>query len=295
MNDSYEPQAGPVVEVARNLSEIERLADALEAQAIAQATDRLMPGGAAMVALGPVANLEAWQNRVDTALRMAYENGLTLPTIDDDSDDEPPLQTLLFWSEEWRREHGYELDGRLPSLSSEAAFLRWALNWAWDNEVKFDDFAKDVRATRARLENLLHAGRRSDRGVQCFDCQVDLIRPSRDLQTIRHCDGHDGVCTIPHRHCPHDRGGLADEWVCPSCERRYDEDSYRRAVTHAHFVHAAWLPLELCAERTGEKPGTIKVWAHRGKVAKRRDLETGRMLYSVEDTLAQRPDETVAS
>jgi hypothetical protein len=285
-----------VTRVAQDLSTIVELAAHLDDQAEHLANDRdYLPGGMAMVALAPVANLEAWQYRVDTVMRAAYDAGTTPPEIDDtDEDYEPPLQTLLFWSEQWRVEHGREIDRR-PTVASEAAFIRECLDWAWANEPQFADFAEDVSKARVRLENVLLAGKRSQHGVQCFDCQVDLVRDSRDPKAIHHCTGHDGVCTIPHRFCPHDRGGLSDEWRCPSCDRKYDVEAYRRAVGHAHFVHADFLPLVECAERTGARGGTIKVWANRGQVRRRKDQATGRVTYCVADIEARLPDEGVAS
>lgn len=274
----------PVAEVARELSEIERLAlvDALETQAANKANDREIPGGEALVSLGPVANLEAWSNLVDSGEegRLPYPDHLSDET---DDSERPVLQTLLFWSEQWRVEWGAVSDLR-PTVGSEAAFIRRVLNWAWEHEAKWDDFADDMRQARLSLENILYEGWRSEHGVQCFDCEVDLIRPSRERRTLHHCEGtDDGLCVWPHRFCAHDRGGLADEWRCPSCDRRYGVEDYYRAVRHAHFVHADYLPLEEAAERTGVKRGTIKVWAHREKVRRRKDHDSGRVTYHVGD------------
>lgn len=278
------PDGDALTMVARDLTAIEEMAPHLEEQAIHKANDRDMPGGDAMVALAGVANLEAWQHRVDTELRTAYDYGHAPPEIDDDDEWEPPLQTLCFWSEAWRAEHGAEY-GQRPTIASEANYIRYLLPWAWDNEPHWDDFADDVRKAKRRMEDVLYDGKRHQRGVQCFDCQVDLVRPSRDRRDPKFCPGHDGVCMWPHKFCPHDRGGLADEWFCPTCERRYDTEAYKRAVSHAHFVHADWLTIADAAERTGVKATTIKVWATRGKVRKRRDLDSGRMSYNVTDVL----------
>ena len=132
---------------------------------------------------------------------------------------------------------------------------------------------------------MLQEGKRNQRGVQCFDCQVDLVRPSEDRREHKHCAGHDGLCHWPHKFCPHDRGGLRDEWVCPSCQRTYGVEDYYRAVRHAHFVSAEFLTLDDAADRTGVKAGTIKVWVNRGKVRKRKDQDSGRMTYHVPDII----------
>lgn len=167
MTELPEVKTSPVVKVARDLTEILNLTGNLEDQAIAKATDPLMPGGLAMVALANVANLEAWESTLQGLeaynAQPATKTRRDLSHIDDEDDAwEPVLQTLLFWSEQWRVTHDAEHDKR-ASVASEAAFIRWALDWAWDNEPRFDDFAKDVRRARVRLEELLYAGKRAER------------------------------------------------------------------------------------------------------------------------------------
>jgi len=281
----------PRITVAQHLTAIVELSERLEDQAINDANDHLMPGGLAMVALASVANLEAWANRVDTAER----RGLSL-AIEDDDDWEPPLQTLLFWSEDLRRTHDLENEAR-PTIASEANVIRWALDWLWENEPRFEDFAEDMRVARGRLEALLAEGLRAKRGVPCLSVECDggiLVQPVDDRREHRWCEGHDGVCHLPHERCPHDRGGLRDEWVCPSCDRRYGVEDYRRAVAQSAFLNAEWLPLEDAIARTGAKRGSIQGWATRGHVRRRKDVETGRVLYNVAQIEARKSGEKVA-
>lgn len=277
------PVPDAVTKVARNLSEIERLVVDLAEQAIHDANDREIPGGDALAALAHVASPEAWEHQHEAAEALGRD---TSHVADEDDADEPPLQTLLFWSEQWRVEHGYVLDGR-PTISSEANFIRWCLPWAWEHEAHFDDFAEDVRKVVGKLEAILAAGKRNLRGVPCFDCGSDLVRQSFDPKVIRRCDGHDGVCIIPHQICPHDRGGLRDEWKCPGCHRSYSLADYARAVGNAHYAFSDWLMLDEAAQRTGAKPGTIRVWASRGYVQKQRDKHSGRVVYFVPDIEAR--------
>jgi hypothetical protein len=257
----------PVTRVAQDLTVIVDLAATLETQAAHKAADPLMPGGLATVALAPVASLEAWEHQYETLEAL----GRGEHVADEDDTWEPPLATLLYWSEQFRVIHNRESDRR-PTIATEAGFIRGCLNWATDHEPRFTDFAQDIHRARTRLEDLVYAGRRDQRGVQCFDCQVDLIRFSVDRVVITKCEGHDGVCTWPHRLCEHDRGGLRDEWVCPACDRRY-----------AHFIHAEYLPLEECLERTGASRGSVTGWATRGHVRKRKDPGSGRVVYNVAD------------
>lgn len=283
----------PVTKVAIDLREIVDLYADLLAQAVNDADDPLIPGGEAMVGMSPVASIEGWENLNATAERTGL--ALTHPEDEDPDDLWPPLQTLLFWSEDWRREHGYELERR-PTIASEVGFLRNMLTWAWDHEPHFADFAGDVHSARAKLEAILSAGKRDVRGVQCLSCDATLRRYSRDPREPHFCGGHEGLCGWPHRFCPHDRGGLVDEYRCPKCDRRYTVEEYVRAVKQMHVAHAEWLMLEQCAARTGVKPGTIKVWVTRGKVAKRKDPHSGRMTYRVQDvTDAAHVEEPVAS
>lgn len=190
------PQVGPVVKVARDLREIEYLHDRLEQQVQHKANDRLMPGGLAMVALGAVANREAWLNRLASLERA----GVDVTDILDDHDEEwePPLQTLIFWSEDWRREHGSEY-GIRPTIHTEAAFLRFVLDWAWDHELRFHDFARDINAARRRLENLLCASRVPERTrVVCNRCEK---APRLMVFRGEMPDGSDDRWKCPNRDC----------------------------------------------------------------------------------------------
>lgn len=241
----------PVTKAARDLRAIEDLSCHLEAQAIHKANDREIPGGDAMVALAGVANLEAWQNVVDTALRLAYDANQEPPEIDDDETYEPPLQTLCFWSEQLRREHDAEYDRR-PTISSEAGYLRFMLNWLWENEPRWSDFAADLRKARARLENVLYAGVRVERGVPCMYDECGGAR------LIRHIDD-DGTRT---------------DWRCPRCRREWDEDRYWANVKAANeraqreeIGAETWCSVDYAAREVSRSPKTIRTWVNRGRVS----------------------------
>jgi hypothetical protein len=279
-----------VTRVAQDLTQIVALSETLEEQARHKSSDPLMPGGLATVALAPVASLEAWEHQYETLEAM----GRGEHVADEDDTWEPPLATLLFWSEQFRVIHNRESDRR-PTITTEAGFIRGCLNWAVDHEPHFNHFADEIHRARTRLEDLVYAGRRDQRGVQCFDCQVDLVRKSEDRVILTRCEGHQGVCTWPHRLCGHDRGGLRDEWVCPACDRRYGVEDYQRAVQWAHFIHAEYLPLEKCLERTGASRGSVTAWATRGHVRKRKDPGSGRVVYNVADVETRLASGEVAS
>lgn len=248
----------PCIRVAQNLTRIVDLADGLEDQAINNANDRLMPGGLAMVALGVVSNLEAWGHKLDAAERAAIEHGGKVE-VEDDDEWEPPLQSLLFWSEDLRRIHGYETDKR-PTVASEANFIRHYLDWLWENEPRWDDFAADVRAATRRLEDTLKEGDRPERTR--IVCDRDFCeRPRRLIRVYGDTPAE-------------------DRWKCPSCKSRFDGDDLRRA--HAAQLRSQgaerFVPLvdaidTLRAQERGER--TIRRWLADGDVETRR--ESGRI------------------
>lgn len=247
------PAIDPVTKVARNLSAIEDMTAQLLTQAVHKANDREMPGGDAMVALASVASPEAWEHIFEAA-----EAGERDTSYADDQDDawEPPLQTLLFWSEQWRAEHGYELDRR-PTIASEAGFIRWALNWAWENEPHFDDFAKDIHRARLRLEDVLYDGRRAERSrVVCDRCEraPRLVKVYGDTE-------HE------------------DRWKCPACKHRFDVGEFNDA--HARQLRsqgaARYVPWRdaLATLRTQGRPErTVRQWVIDGEVDGFCDLRT---------------------
>jgi hypothetical protein len=200
-----------ILDVTQDLTEIQRLHEALLTEAVHKANDHDIPGGLAMVALAPVANLEAWAYRYDAAETQArLGNRATPDTADEDETWEPPLQTLLFWSEQWRIIHDAEIDRR-PTVATEAAFIRWALNWAWDNETHWNDFANDIHTARTRLENILRAG-------------------SRDLHSEVTCLA-EGCGTPLRRRMT--GNGFEDEWWCNNCHRHLTAAEYGMAYADA--------------------------------------------------------------
>jgi hypothetical protein len=174
-----------------------------------------------MVALGHVATASAYTAALDqaeqTAIAAAYEAGAdprkAMPETYDDDDWEPPLQTLLFWSEAWRLEHGYPMPNR-PTEATEANFLRWALDWAWDNEPHWDDFADDVRKAKARMENLLREGERAARSRVVCDRPKCREKP-RQLLKIH---GPRFVAAWKCRCC---ETVIPERYRCEECNRRY--------------------------------------------------------------------------
>lgn len=216
----------------------------------------------------------------------------------------PPSYVLGWWEETWRDRLG--LDSRRPAwqrrpaatLVGAHAFLNQHLSWAATHHPGFHTFARDLHATRGHLEELLRAGEAPALGVPCFECGAILERDFRDSKPCRcHIAGYrrhhhqDNVCCLAcaweEIHAACDQGGLTDTdpfagWHCPRCQRRYSPGEYQLALHARHDDVAEYRRLEDAARLTGAKPGTIKVWATRDLVRRRRD-DSGRVTYNLPD------------
>lgn len=175
----------PVVAVARDLTEIETCYAELRAQAIANGDDPELPGGDAMVALGPVADLEQWLNLADTTAAYA-EHPIerlrrTYTSVEDEEDDDrrwPPQQLVAWWSGQWRSRRGEDYDGHRRTITTEANYLRSLLGWAAaGDEPRWEAFAADIRLARLLAENLVAFGRRADRSRIVCDRDHCTRRP----------------------------------------------------------------------------------------------------------------------
>ncbi|WP_418060795.1 hypothetical protein [Pimelobacter simplex] len=244
--------------VARDLTEITKLHERLLAQAIQNAGATIdgtsLPGGDAMVALAHVANPDDNQRRVDlaedqhinTCQRTDHTRCWT--GSEDEDDTEPVLQSLLFWSEQWRTEHGYPLEDRRPTVASEVNLIRSLLDWAWDHELKWDDFARDIRQARVRLEDLLYAGARQERTrIVCNRC--------------------DAGPRLLHLYGP-ETDGSGDRWKCPACKVRLDDRGVQDA--HAAMLRSEgaekWVPQADAIgilKALGRSENTVRSWLRR--------------------------------
>jgi len=269
-----EVQAAPVVKVAQDLTAIADLCERLLTQAVHTANDRELPGGEAMVALGPVADPHAYAENVEAAEYRHEANPRRWPeqTLDlghEDDDLAPVLQVLWYWSCALRDDLGFPLEGRRATVASEANVIRQTLDHLWDTEPHFDDLAADIRGARRRLENILHDGERVELGVRC---------PG---------DHEDDAPRLILRYDDRDPSGNGDEYRCPGdWQHRWKVDDYRRWVGAVYVAHADRLTADDLANHHGIKPGTLRVWVTRGQVARRGRDHSGRQLYDVAQALA---------
>lgn len=187
----------PTVKVSRDLAEIVDLSTQLLGQAVHDANAQIdgtsLPGGRAMIALAGVGDTATFERRVETAERAWFQwhhddqvklvDGYSVipddgtrpdPAADEDDDTAPALQILRYWSEQYRWQVGAVWD-HIPTINTEAKFLRHQLNWIAEHDAaQWAPFAKDINRARRHLETIVHAGNRPDRSrVVCNNPKCD--------------------------------------------------------------------------------------------------------------------------
>ena len=232
--------------VARDLTEIDALFGQLPGQAINDGDDPAMPGGRAMVALGPVANMEAWEAMNQASER--YGRNYTWDDLEDPEDAWPAFQIVNYWAAAWRRERGWETEKR-PTMLTETAFVRYSLEWAWDHEPAWTAMSLDINRARVKLEDVLFAGSRVEKSrVVCANCPGNIR-----LIVIRGSEPED------------------DRWKCKGCGGRFDQDDVARA--HAKMMRTdekaqKWVPQRDAIDilkSQGNRESTIRKWLAEGE------------------------------
>lgn len=281
--------------VRSDLNAIPDLVDQLEDQAVNGAPDgrplamAAIPGGDAMVLMG------AGSDGVSSIREVTSWRDIHAADHERVGDPEPPLSLLASWEDDWRNVFGFR-HGPRATIQGCVAWLTEHLHTAAQTHDAFDEFAQQVAGCRSRLESVLGHGTGDQKGAACIWCQATLVRRARERKERDQCDGHADTfggrsCTYPRQSGCCDRGGvdLDGEWHCPRCRRRYDPERYDRATKAAYIFHAEELSAPEMAARFSIPAGTIRVWANRGLVRKRR--RPGSVtLYSVADVAARVPD-----
>lgn len=231
-----------------------------------------LPGGDALVLLSP-------------GSEGLSEDGLT--TRDDDVSS--VAFELGWWEQRWRKARRELLDDTPRSTSatvrSAGAYLEVHSRWACTSFDGFREFTDDLRRIHTSLESA--TGRSEHRLVaeaECFECGGELVREIRP----RVDDGK-----------PRRKGkaqeGVADDWTCQRCGRRYDEAHYLLAL-HQHLRNAPlpeWALPEHAAVKLGVNAKTIRTWAVRGHVRSQPGPD-GRLRVSSSD-VAERHEARQAS
>ncbi len=191
---------------------------------------RAIPGGEATVMLGP--------------------GSMTTTSNPDESpaDPVPPLLMLATWEDDWRHVIGHEAAQHLATMANAAAYLNDNLAYAAQHHDAFDEFADDMVGLRIRLENVLGAGERDEKGAPCMHCGAALVRS-------------------------YDARGLRDEWQCRRCRLAWDNESYWRNVAwaneqakRAEIGGETWVAIDYAARVIGRSSHTIRTWVYEGLV-----------------------------
>lgn len=238
-----------MAETRSTLREIGRMCDALPEEVEARGIE-----GEAMMLLGPIADPEA-RGHLEASVAAGRVPADYLESADHELH---PLFVLGGWEMVWRDALEQD-DAERPTFAQVVDYLDRTMAIMGGHEfVPFEDFARDLRACAGRLEAVLHDGEQVDRGAPCMACGTTLVRTwGKDA-------AHDG-------------------WKCPRCRQTSTEDQYRFAVAHLHREEATHLTDRDMEIRTGVKAGTVRSWARKGLVDRRRDA--GRTVYAVDDVL----------
>lgn len=252
--------------VAQCLTTLVDLYDQLDGEAYEHHADRELPGGDALHYAGPVAPLEDWQRRYDLSdpktQNWMIENNvksdqhplLVLATAVDDIramlDQPSDLTATVHRCADYIRAH-------LDDITPEGAWL------------PIRAFVKQLKASINALENVLHAGHRTDKGAPCVYCSRPLKREWAGSQD-------------------EPRTEYDDTWTCKGCQIVYTHAQYLNAVRADFLNNADRLNAADMLKQYRIKPGTLRKWVHDGHVTRRGKDDSGRPLYDVKQAVARR-------
>lgn len=254
--------------IARSLTAIVILYRDLEDEALHKFADKEMPGGDALVMLGPVANMEAYNYRQLSEL-MGRTNGKG--GYDDPcTDDAPPLLVLASWHDVVRQERGLPDSEKRATITREADGIRASIDWmlaenehGTPNFMPADELARDLHRVVYRLERILKAGEQRDRGAPCMECYEPLVRDYGDTRD-------------------------EDRWYCRPCDAWSTIDQYNLAVRTNYLETSPTLNATDMFIQWRIKAGSLTAWATKGIVTKHGKDQNGRILYDVKQACDQR-------
>lgn len=236
------------------------------------------PTSEAVLMLGHVANPEAFNYRLDAARDTSHAA---------DQFEADLLYMLATWEDLIREERDQPTDLR-ATVERAADYLRESITWCLSNDedgnmhfLGIDRMAEDIAKAKAHLENLLHAGDRSDRGVPCLRCATALVKDwgECDERCEPRAEGHE-----PESH---------DRWRCPNAEcpvEYVDGAELGLAIKNTARQYAEWLTGPDMEIEYRVPASTVRRWASGDEptVRKKRDINVGLMVYNVADVKEQR-------
>lgn len=193
--------------------------------------------------------------------------------------------------------------GVVGTVTAAAAFLLRNLHAIANDEVHgFPDMLAELRECRTMLEDRLAVGDHPQQGAPCPTCSDTYTAALEvwqdDAATWEAASAEERVGEAPPRprRAPRlvkayeveDVSGVSDMWECSRCGYTCTDAIYQAYVGGAAREHAEKLTAAEIADTYRVKPGTLRKWAHDGKVIKRGKDASGRMLYDVATVLETR-------
>lgn len=190
-------------------------------------------------------------------------------------DDQHPAWVLGSWELLVREHLKQQAPLRKPTVESSRAYLDAHLTrLAHDPTFPFEELAREVRACREHLEDVLHDSRHRQQGAPCPMCGQAKLE-------LWHAD-----CTCETLPC----SGCSeyDAWWCYRCGAEYAPADYKAKVDLLAPLVADRLTSTQMAEVYRVNRMTLNRWVRKGKVRRRGRNEQGHVLYDVADALAMR-------
>jgi len=246
-NEKFDP-IKERVRIAQNLSAIEDMFARLRTEAINRAGDPNIPGGAAMVLLGPGADIEAFGYAQMSEL-FGRTRGTTEIALAGDV--EPPLSFLAGWADIIREARGQEPSRKRATIAREVRYLREAADWvlATDDDgrlwwMQALDFTDGLYKVRRAMENALKAGKRRQWiNAECKNCER-----REKLFLLKKGKAEDGSM---------------DMWQCGSRKHTFDIKGVRDCWTQM-FIRRGdapeWVTLRQAASAVNRAVGTVYKW-----------------------------------
>lgn len=196
-----------------------------------EATHRGVNSEAAML-IGPAADPETWGNRRMSAI----QGRIDAAWLEDCRDEQHPLWVLGTWDMLLAEHYGHDRTTRVTVVSAAGYLAANLTELAGDADFAFEELARDLRACRAHLEDVLHDSQREVTGAPCVQCHTPIVK-SQD-ETGR------------------------ETYRCRRCHRDLTDSEYKYAVKQAHLAHASRLSADQMAERLEIPASTVRRWAN---------------------------------
>jgi len=223
---------------------------------------------------GPIAPVELDPRRDAAALDPRRGHAVTL----DPTDELHPFAVLGRWDLQLRPTYGPPETGRI-TITRSGAYLLHLLDGKFPHDEPFEDAARELSKCLSHLEDVISDSRAPETGAPCPKCTALLEHTGADRKASR----------LVKHYNQADKTGASDVWVCPDDgSHRWEEADYRLTISDDYLANATRLTAPQMLKQHGIKPGTLTAWATLGKVRKRGHDQLGRVLYDVDDALAQK-------